>query len=486
MTSSPDQQDRKRVLECVRELSIAAQVDTLYRDLFLQRAVDKLRTVFPEAVYREAIELDPRIGALLAESRRAVDRQAWDEVKTLSEKVAQLRRELQESTADVALAKQVYEAPPVAVDPLCVELQPLVKEQMTANAACQAALKAFEQLAASDPEWTDFHRQRRAYFEGIQPRQTGTKAPTAKPVSSVAQLRQEAHNAAAAGDVARLATLADEILAAEAASARTDEGPRQVATPSLIQVPAEIQKPFDAAVVDKARALGFAHLEIKPEAPEVAEKIAAFVQQHQWRTATAATDIAREGAVRLNELMRNVGLPQELTEPATTVVLMFAINPFVNSAGVRYVVHFGTEYVLVEDFPETGDVPDESELTKTLELPRRRTLARLEIEAALRQHGPAILQQRLGLDPKEYRLVCLPYDVYLRAGRDLGWGQQSSWTHVDGYQLRSGTRLRALVAGNVKFGGLFDLCAVGSDDAREGVLARFAVVRRARMLIGRS
>jgi len=82
--------------------------------------------------------------------------------------------------------------------------------------------------------------------------------------------------------------------------------------------------------------------------------------------------------------------------------------------------------------------------------------------------------------------VCVPYDVYLRAGRDLGWGQQPWWTHVDGYQLGRGTKLRALVAGDVRHGGLYDLCAIGSDDGREAVLARFAVVRRARMLIGRS
>jgi hypothetical protein len=485
MAKVTDQNDRESVLRCARDLAAAGQVDTLYRDLFLQRAIERLRTVFPEAAYREAAELDPRIGALLAENRRAVDRQAWAEVKTLSAKVAQLRRDLQESTAVIAVAKQVYEAPPVAVDPLCVELQPLVKEQITVNAARAVALEAFDRLAAGDPEWADFYRQRRAYFEGIQPLQTDTKTPAAKRGSSAAQLRQEAHTAAAAGDVARLATLADEILAAEASSAAPSEGSQQLATPASMHVPAEIQKPFDSAAIEKARALGFAHLEIKTQSPEVAEKIAAFVQQHQWRTATAATEIAREGAVRLNELMRGIELPQGMSEPATTVILMFAINPFVNSAGVRYMVHFSSEYVLLEDFPETGEGEENSEMLKALGLPQRRSLARLEIEQALRQHGPAIVEQRLGLDPREYRLVCLPYDVYLRAGRDFGWGQQPSWTHVDGYQLRSGTRLRALVAGNAKFGGLFDLCAIGGDDAREGVLARFAVIRRARMAIGR-
>ena len=253
-----------------------------------------------------------------------------------------------------------------------------------------------------------------------------------------------------------------------------------------MQVPAEIQKPFDGGAVEKARALGLAQVEIKPQSSEVAKSIAEFVRQHQWRTTAAAAEIAREGAVRLNELMRELEVPPEIAEPASTVILMFAINPFVNSAGVRYVVHFGAEYVLVEDFPETSEPPAEGDLLKALELPRRRALARLEIEHALRDRGPVVLQERLGLDPKEYRLVCLPYDVYLRAGRDLGWGQQQWWTHVDGYQLGRGTRLRALVAGDVRHGGLYDLSAIGGDDGREAVVARFAVVRRARMTIGRA
>lgn len=485
MANAVTPKDKQTVLECVRDLTAAGQVDTLYRDLFLQRAVENLRSVFPESAFQQANEIDPQIAALLGENRRAVDRQDWSAVKSVSAKVEQLRKELRESADELAVAKLVYEAPAVAVDPLCVELQPLIKDQMTVSAARHAALEAFGRLATSDPDWAEFHRQRLAYFEAIQVVEADSEPSAEKQISSVAQLRQEAQKAAAAGDAARLAKLADEILKAEGAMERGQATADQSGAPALVKVPPEIQKPFDAAAVEKARALGFAHVEIKPQSPEIAEKIAAFAHQHQWRTAAAATEIAREGAIRLSDLMRGIELPEEMTEPLTTVLLMFAVNPFVSSAGIRYVVHFSSEYVLVEDFPEDGEVPNASELTKALKLRQRRSLARQEIEAALREHGAPVLEGQLGLDPKEYRLVCVPYDVYLRAGRDLGWGRQPFWTHVDGYQLRSGGRLRALVAGNTKFGGLLDLCSIGGDDAREGVLARFAVVRRARMAIGR-
>jgi hypothetical protein len=110
-------------------------------------------------------------------------------------------------------------------------------------------------------------------------------------------------------------------------------------------------------------------------------------------------------------------------------------------------------------------------------------LSRAEIEIRLGQNGATLLQKRLGLDPTKFRLVCVPYDVYARVGQEREWGRQPRWTHVDGYQLLKGGRMRALVAGDVRFGGLFDLCSISQIDEREGVLARFAIVHRERLLV---
>ncbi|HEY3150803.1 MAG TPA: hypothetical protein VGK65_03965, partial [Candidatus Binatia bacterium] len=118
-----------------------------------------------------------------------------------------------------------------------------------------------------------------------------------------------------------------------------------------------------------------------------------------------------------------------------------------------------------------------------LGLAKRSSLARTEIESALMRFGAEILGNRLGLDPVEFRLVCIPYDLYTRLGRERGFGKWSHWTHFDGYQFMGGNRLRALVGGDGRFGGLYDLVSISPSDAREGVYARFAVVRRARMTL---
>jgi hypothetical protein len=89
----------------------------------------------------------------------------------------------------------------------------------------------------------------------------------------------------------------------------------------------------------------------------------------------------------------------------------------------------------------------------------------------------------LGLDPREYRIICLPADVYTRLGAKLGWGRQEIWTHFDGYMATKERKLMALVGGDVRFGGLHDFVTVGAEYDSDRLYARFAVVQRKRFAI---
>jgi hypothetical protein len=57
------------------------------------------------------------------------------------------------------------------------------------------------------------------------------------------------------------------------------------------------------------------------------------------------------------------------------------------------------------------------------------------------------------------------------------------WTHFDGYQVVTGTRLRALVGGDVRYGGVGDLCAVQRDYDALRITTQFSIVRRARFVV---
>jgi hypothetical protein len=185
----------------------------------------------------------------------------------------------------------------------------------------------------------------------------------------------------------------------------------------------------------------------------------------------------------VKKALKDVPEADMVTEPLVEIAAQFSLHPYVNSGGARYFpILADSEFVLIEDFPE-GAGGEGAELLSVLGIKQRGGLSRVEIEAALRQRGGQVLQEKLGLDPRAFRLVCVPFDVYLRVGRDRGWGQQQHWTHIDGYQVMEGGRLRALVGGDVRYGGLFDLCSISPSDQREGVRTRFAVVHRERLLV---
>ena len=92
------------------------------------------------------------------------------------------------------------------------------------------------------------------------------------------------------------------------------------------------------------------------------------------------------------------------------------------------------------------------------------------------------MEKHLRLDSRVFRLVCIPPDVHLRLGEPQGWGRQPFWTHFDGYIVMADGRLRALAGGDVRYGGLYNLLGISRDYDSVQVMARFAVVRRERMV----
>jgi hypothetical protein len=175
-----------------------------------------------------------------------------------------------------------------------------------------------------------------------------------------------------------------------------------------------------------------------------------------------------------------MSIPSDVAAVFAETISLMALHLYVNSAGLRFVpVPAPRESVLVETQADGDETV--TPFLRELGLDRRRGLARDDIEDRLLRHGARVIAERLGLDPLAFRIVCIPPDLFMRLGRDRGWGKRPEWTHFDGYQVMKGARLRALVGGHSQFGGLFDFCSISRDDARENTVIRFAVVRRERL-----
>jgi hypothetical protein len=478
---------RAAQLQVVRFLTAAAASDTVYRDLYLQRAVEQLDPFLSRTEYEQLRGHGATMENLLTQTRRAVDRQDWAQVQQLTVRATGLRRLVDEKRGEMELAKAVYEAADVAIDPFSPGFSALFESSGSRPSALRDELVAtLTALAKADAEWSDLYEQRRTYFAGIS---LSSELRIQQVAGDTANdLQQRMQRAAEKGDLEELNRLAGEMLttSTKSQSETPAGGPRQPLAARRSAAAPTFAQPFPDSAVESAPALGFAYVKMAPQMPTLRQALSEFLDWYTWHPAFPATELAKEGSMHLRPLLKEAlkDAPEaaELTEPLVEMAAQFSLHAYVNGGGARYLpILPDTEYVLIEDFPE-AETPGDSQLLPALGLKQRSGLSRVEIEAALRQHGGQVIQSRLGLDPRVFRLVCVPFDVYLRVGRDRGWGQQQRWTHIDGYQIMQGGRLRALVGGDVRYGGLLDLCSISPSDQREGVMTRFAIIRRERLL----
>jgi hypothetical protein len=455
----------------VTALIEAGNIDTVYRDVYLDRARTLLTPLLSPEEFHHLEQERAALAELPVTIARALARSHWPIVKELSERASALKRATDGKRALVETARSVYDVRDVRLDPFSPGLHSFTRIPARDLAALRTRLLG--QLGAldqADVPWHDFYAARRRAFQ-TEP-QGASKLDGHAATSSPTEALEAARQALKAGNMQRLAILADTLLAMETSGASLSSRAADVeAAPA--EEPRQLPPvAFSSGTLAQARHLGFTprHLEPRTEL--------ASLRRHAW------TPLSDE---RGNRITSEVSLPAGSPQGLRDGVEIFVIHPLVNSGGARYLPSLVAEDVLVEDFPEPADghTPPASELLKCLGLPARRGLPRIAIEQALLIHGARILDKELGLDPRVFRLVCIPPDLYVRLGEAEGWGRQPFWTHFDGYLIRTvmgQIRFQALAGGDVRYGGLYDLLAVGREYDSDSLLARFAVVQRARMV----
>ncbi len=467
----------------VQLLVDVSATDTVYQDFYLRRARELFESVLPLAQYKFFKGVEREIADAVKQSKAATMRQDWQQVETLAGRVDELQRQAQENAAAGAVGAEVYDAHDISIDPFSPGFDSLPGSAQGSAELRDALVEKLKALAGADAALASFYDGRRAFFAGFALLAKRAAAATA-PTMGRAELEQLAAQAAQQGDMTQLRHFAQTILALQAQEAvapgAKSEAAAAAVQPATYQCPVDLSGPFSDEVAERARALGLAAARTEP-LPQAAP-LFDYVLPRIWQPDLSGAETERDGMIRAEALVEEIGFPAEVAGPLKVLVGQFLRNLFVNSGGARYLPLFSAETVLIEDFPEDQEPPAQSELLAALALPRRRALCRVEIEEALREHAATLLTQRLGLDPVEFRLVCIPHDLYTRVGRERGWGQQAQWTHFDGYQVLRNGGLRALVGGDGRHGGLNDLVSIASADQRESVVARFAVIRRARQV----
>ena len=454
----------------------AGKTDTIYRDVYLRRARELLSPTLDEPGYRAIGSTQKKLDELVRHTRSAVVQSNWEKAAELSEQADRMRKAIDAQAGTVALAKDVYEADVVAFDPFSPGKHLGPNAQATQTSLRAKLLETFASLAKLDPTFGAFYQQRRGYFSGLE---LASSADATKTHSrSRVELEQVALEAAERGDMTTVESVAKELRDYK------DRGEGNSVTSSVVksryECPLNLESPFPRDASARARELGMVehHFAAPPDMKAAIE----VIYTHAWDPIPTSPELEHEGALRTRVLAESKVSPEFATEEFKVLGAQLIQQIFINSGGARYLPCISAETALIEDFPENDTADAPSKLLSALRLPHRRGLDRAQIENALMRFGADVLAEQLSLDPIEFRLICIPYDLYLRLGREQGWGQWQHWTHFDGYWVVQDNRLRALVGGDGRFGGVSDLVSISRADARDGVYARFAVVRRARMV----
>ena len=454
----------------------AATADTTYRDVYLRRARDLFTPTLDEPGYRAIESMQKEVDEVVRHTRSAVVQFDWKKAVELSGEVNRMRKAIAAQAGIARLAQQVYDADLVAFDPFSPGKHLGAHTQATQAGVRTQLLETLASLSKLDTPFTAFYEQRRGYFSGLE---LGSGGDSEKAHSrSRPELEQVALEAAERGDITTVESVGRELRDYK------DENEKNSASSSVFksryECPLNLERPFPTQASARARELGL----VEVQAPALSEVSGAVevIYAHAWDPIPTNPELEHEGVLRAKLLAKSKVPAEFVTEEYNVLAGQFIQQIFINSGGARYLPRIPGETALVEDFPENQAEDRPSKLLAGLRLPHRRGLARAEIENALMRFGAQILAEQLNLDPIEFRLVCIPYDLYMRLGRDRGWGQWHHWSHFDGYQVMEANRLRALVGGDGRFGGLTDLVSISRTDARDGVYARFAVVRRARMV----
>ncbi len=463
-------------LVSVATLTESGSVDTVYRDVYLDRARTLLAGVLSIEDFRRIEQQQAELATLPLMIGRALEKADWPQVKELSGRTEALRHAVEGKRRQMETARMVYAVTDVRLDPFSPGLQQFSGVAARDLPALRTrAVERLAELERADAPWKDFYGGRRAALQALAlttSEQSGTGAASMDP-------REAAQMALKSGDMRGLEKLADTLMAAmtpakrgaaaHEPAARSTPAPAR-STPAPERMSADLLTPYSDDTLKAARRLGLAarRLESRVEL--------ASLRQYVWNPLFSD----ESGRVDVKRVPLPAGTPEAFRE----VLEMFMIHPLVNSGGARHLPTLVAEDVLVEDFPDVkeGEQPPLSDLLSALGLPGRRALPRIAIEQALLAHGARIVEKELRLDPKAFRLVCVPPDVHLRLGEAEGWGRQPLWTHFDGYLVMADGRLRALAGGDVRHGGLYDLLGIGRDYDSDRVVARFAVVRRERMV----
>jgi hypothetical protein len=457
--------------QTVAALVEVSELDTLYRDLYLETARELIEGVLPYDAYASLRNGAASLAVVEHHVKAAVRRGDWDRAAELTARMRSIKEAAeQERMSD--LGEAIYDRiADVPIDPFSTGFYAFFDRSFDLLERMRSrAIALLTTLENSDASRSNFYARRRKDFDSLKIEPQGDYK---KEHLDKADLRSQAMTAVDAGDVSQLEKVIEK-LRQQPATAPTSQDTSTTETANEIELGDDLAYSFPGSTLMVAERLGLTPVRT------TSRRSFAYLTPFRWQPSF----MNLEGKRQAQHEIEHLTYPSETADHQREAIELYLYNPFVNSGGARFEVCLVVEDLLLEDFaePEPETKMPRTDLLVELGLESRWNLTRKEIEAATLRHGPRIVREILQLDPELFRLVAIPADVYTNLAPERGWGGQEMWTHFDGYLVREGGKLHALAGGDKRFGGSHDVMSFHPSYTSDRVLARFAVIQRKRMM----
>ena len=198
--------------EIVPSLVEISTLDTLYRDLFFQRALELMGTVLSQDAYRNIKANAASLGMREQQLRGAVERGDWKKTGELKERVRTIRESVARASQSMALAEAVYDGlTDIPIDPFSPGFHVFLQGSTEALRESRSrAISILSALERTDSSKGDFYARRRTDFQALE---VGTQIEQKKTTAPVAaDLQQEALSALDSGDLSQLDRLVEKLM----------------------------------------------------------------------------------------------------------------------------------------------------------------------------------------------------------------------------------------------------------------------------------
>ena len=306
-------------VQTIPRLLEISKLDTLYRDLYMQRASALLEQSLTRSAYSHLKEKVNSLEFNERQLRASVERGDWKRSAELTERVRATKNAAAASADSLRLGTAVYEGlADIPIDPFSSGFHVFVGGTAeTLRDQKNQALSLLSTLARSDPSKGDFYARRTADFQALSIKAPGKQQTEEKAVAGPAQLQQQALSALDSGDLSQLEQAIQKLMQRPVVQ-ETKQQTVEVKPDEVADVGEDMLYSFSQETLAGASRLGLTPAQTR------SRRQFAHLIPHGWQPSFMKTETKKWSKDQLSRL----SYPSDTTNKGREAIEFYLLNPF--------------------------------------------------------------------------------------------------------------------------------------------------------------